>query len=138
MKKLFYYSMIIFAGCSSSNNETADQYEEQASRVKIIRDQWGIAHVYGKTDADAVFGMMYGQCEESFDRVERNYLRVLGRMSEVEDERYFYQDLAMKILYDTATAIKDYNNSPAWLKKLLHAFADGINSYLYKHPGTKP
>ena len=116
----------------------SNRYNELAQRVTIIRDSWGTPHIYGKTDADAVFGLMYAQCEESFERVERNYLEVLGRMSEVEGEAYLYQDLKMKIIYDTSEAIADYHKAPEWLKKLLHGFADGINYYLYKHPEVTP
>ena len=139
MKPLILIFLILIVACSSSNkNEVNKYYEEQAKRVTIIRDRWGIPHIYGKTDADAVFGLMYAQCEESFERVERNYLQVMGRMAELYGAAYLYQDLQMKIIYDTAAAIADYHKSPAWLKKLLHAFADGINYYLIKHPEVKP
>ena len=138
MKHLLFVIVILLVACSSSNKKVENkQYEEQAQRVTIIRDSWGIPHIYGKTDADAVFGLMYAQCEESFERVERNYLEILGRMSELEGETYLYQDLKMKIIYDTSAAIADYHKAPAWLKKLLHAFADGINYYLYKNPTVK-
>ena len=139
MKKLFLISFLLPIACSPSGNDPGiKKYEEQASQVTIIRDKWGIPHVYGKTDADAVFGLMYAQCEESFERVERNYIEKLGRLAEVEGEAYIYNDLLMRLLYDTSAAIADYKDSPAWLKKLLDAFADGINYYLYKHPETKP
>jgi len=125
--------------CSPSGNDPdIKRYEAQASQVTIVRDKWGIPHVYGKTDADAVFGLMYAQCEESFDRVERNYIEKLGRLAEVEGEAYVYNDLLMRLLYDSSAAIADYKNSPAWLKKLLDAFADGVNYYLVKHPETRP
>jgi len=107
-------------------------------RVTIIRDTWGIPHVYGKTDADAVFGLMYAQCEENFKKVEENNLEMLGRLSEVYGEEQLYNDLEMRLIYDTAAAIADYNRSPAWLHKLLDAAADGVNYYLYKHPELKP
>ncbi len=139
MKLLLFVFIILLAACSSFNKKVEDKrYKEQAQRVTIIRDRWGIPHIYGKTDADAVFGLMYAQCEESFERVERNYLEILGRMSELEGETYLYQDLKMKIIYDTTAAIADYHKAPAWLKKLLHAFADGINYYLYQHPEVTP
>src|SRR5687767_11974817 len=140
MKKLLFILFIFNAGCLLSNNNSGDikRYEEQASRVTIIRDNWGVPHIYGKTDADAVFGLMYAQCEESFKRVERNYLEKLGRLSETEGEGYLNNDLLMRLLYDTSAAIADYKKSPQWLKKLLVAFADGINYYLYKNPQTKP
>jgi tripartite-type tricarboxylate transporter receptor subunit TctC len=52
-----------------------------------MRDDWGIAHVHGKTDADTVFGMAYAQAEDDFDRVETNYLTALGRTAEAEGEK---------------------------------------------------
>lgn len=113
-------------------------WEAQANRVKIIEDNWGIPHIYGKTDADAVFGLMYAQCGQNFSRVERNYLEIMGRLSEVDGERRLYEDLHMRLIYDSAAAKADYAKSPLWFKRLLNAFADGINYYLYKHPETKP
>ena len=139
MKPLLHIFLILIVACASSNKkEENTHYEDLAKRVTIIRDSWGIPHIYGKTDADAVFGLMYAQCEESFERVERNYLKVLGRMAELNGEAYLYQDLQMKIIYDTTAAIADYHKAPAWLKKLLHAFADGVNYYLLKHLEVKP
>lgn len=114
------------------------RYKKQADRVTIIRDNWGIPHVYGKTDADAVFGIMYAQCEDDFVRVERNYLQVMGRLSEVDGEKGIYNDLQLQLIEDTADAVRDYEKSPAWFKKLLDAFADGVNYYLALHPTVKP
>ena len=139
MKLLSGFSLLLFFSCSfSSNNEKANIYKQQANRVIIIRDDWGIPHIYGKTDADAVFGLMYAQCEESFERVERNYIEKLGRLSEIEGKDYLLQDLQMKLLYDTSAAIEDYKQSPQWLKSLLQSFSGGIHYYLLKHPETKP
>ncbi len=114
------------------------KWQQQAKKVTIIRDNWGIPHVYGKTDADAVFGLLYAQCEDDFKRVEMNYIEKLGRLAEVNGEIYLQKDLYVKLIIDSADAVADYNKSPLWLKKLLHAFADGINYYLYKTPQTKP
>ncbi|NII24607.1 acylase [Pseudoflavitalea sp. X16] len=114
------------------------RWEQQAKRVTIIRDNWGIPHIYGKTDADAVFGLMYAQCEDDFKRVESNYIDILGRTAEVSGINGIYNDLYTKLVIDSAGAIADYEKSPAWLKKLLYAYADGINYYLYKNPQVKP
>lgn len=114
------------------------RWEMKANNVSIIRDNWGIPHVYGKTDADAVFGLLYAQCEDDFKRVEMNYVEKLGRMAEVKGESALYNDLYLKLIIDSTDAIADYNNSPARFKVLLDAFADGINYYLYKHPEVQP
>lgn len=114
------------------------QWESQARRITIIEDNWGVPHIYGKTDADAVFGLLYVQCSQNFSRVERNYLEIMGRLSEIEGEKRLYDDLQMRLIYDSAAAKKDYAQSPPWFQKLLNAFADGVNYYLHKHPETKP
>ncbi len=120
-----------------SKNEIA-RWQAQAKRVTIIRDNWGIAHVYGKSDADAVFGFLYAQCEDDFDRVELNYINATARLAEVEGESKLYNDLRMRLLYDTAEAIVLYKNAEPWLRKLCDGFADGVNYYLHTHPETKP
>jgi len=119
-------------------NKDLSKLEKQAQQVEIIRDNWGIAHVYGKTDADAVFGMMYAQCEDDFNRVELNYIEKLGRLAEIDGEKSIYNDLQIKLLIDSSQAISAYKQAQPWLKKLLEAYADGINYFLYKNPKTKP
>lgn len=109
-----------------------------AKRVTIMRDKWGIPHVFGKTDADAVFGLMYAQAEDDFNRVELNYINAMGRLAEVEGESEIWRDLRMK-MYITPEGMKaKYAASPQWLKKLMNAFADGLNYYLYTHREVKP
>jgi acyl-homoserine-lactone acylase len=136
--------VLIFAAASavlaSQTDKTPDvaRWEQQARNVTIIRDDWGIAHVYGKTDADAVFGMEYAQAEDDFNRVETNYINAMGRLAEAEGESKIYQDLRMKLFIDPDDMKKQYAASPEWLQKLMNAFADGLNFYLYKHPEVKP
>jgi acyl-homoserine-lactone acylase len=109
-----------------------------AARVQIVRDDWGIAHVHGKSDADAVFGMVYAQAEDDFNRVEANYLTALGRTAEAEGEKAVWQDLRMRLFVDPADLQARYARSPAWLKVLMDAWADGLNFYLATHPAVKP
>jgi len=139
MKKLLiilFFPTQLFA--HSFTKTEINRWEQQAKRVNIIRDNWGIPHIYGKTDADAVFGLLFAQCEDDFQRVEMNYIEKLGRLSEVKGESELYNDLYLKLIIDSADAVADYKKSPLWLQKLMNAFADGINYYLYKHPTVKP
>lgn len=114
------------------------RWERQAASVTITRDDWGIAHVRGKTDADAVFGMEYAQAEDDFNRVETNYINAIGRLAEAEGESAIWRDLRMKLFIDPDSMKAQYAASPEWLKQLMVAFADGLNYYLYKHPEVKP
>ncbi|GAB3444357.1 acylase [Massilia solisilvae] len=114
------------------------RWKKTAGRVTIMRDKWGIPHIFGKTDADAVFGMLYAQAEDDFNRVELNYVNALGRMAEVEGEKAIWSDLRMKMYISPADLKARYAQSPEWLKKLMNGFADGLNFYLYSHPDVKP
>ena len=116
----------------------AAAWEERARNVTIIRDKWGVPHVYSKTDADAVFGVVYAQAEDDFNRIETNYLNAIGRMAEAEGESAIYRDLRMKLFIDPADMKEKYAVSPTWLKTLMDAWAAGLNYYLYKHPQTRP
>lgn len=140
MKAIFFFLLWMpgLVSAQGASQSEISKWEQQAARVTIIRDKWGIPHIYGKTDADAVFGLMYAQCEDDFKRVESNYIDILGRTSEVQGLDNIYNDLYTRLVIDSAGAIADLAKSPAWLKKLLHAFADGMNYYLYKHPEVKP
>lgn len=138
-----YFVLILASACASltfrgAKNPEAARWEQEARNVTIIRDDWGIAHVYGKTDADAVFGMIYAQAEDDFNRVETNYINALGRLAEAEGESKVYQDLRMKLFNDPEALKRQYAASPEWLKMLMNAFADGLNHYLFKHPEVKP
>ena len=144
MKHLKSYLILIVFSISFSlfaqKITTAEivRLQKLAQQVTITRDNWGIAHVDGKTDADAVFGMLYAQCEDDFKRIELNYIEKLGRLAEIKGQSVLYNDLEIKLLIDIEDAKADYKKAAPWLKKLLNSYADGINYYLYKHPEVKP
>ena len=144
MRKVFLILVFAMAAAAATfasqvpKNPEAARWEQEARNVTITRDDWGIAHVHGKTDADAVFGMIYAQAEDDFNRVETNYINGMGRLSEAEGESKIYQDLRMKLFIDPDELKRQHAASPEWLKKLMNAFADGLNYYLWKHPEVKP
>ncbi len=114
------------------------QWKAQADRVTITRDDWGIAHVHGKSDADAVFGMIYAQAEDDFPRIEANYLTNLGRSAEAEGEKAIWQDLRARLYVSEPELKANYSQSPEWLKRLMESWASGLNYYLATHPNVHP
>ena len=140
MKKLGLILVAFGAACTATQagNPEVARWEQQARQVTIIRDDWGIPHVYGKTDADAVFGLVYAQAEDDFNRIEVNYLNAQGRLAEAEGESAVYRDLRMKLFINPDSIKAKFATSPEWLKQLMHAWADGLNYYLYKNPLVVP
>ncbi|NUR46313.1 MAG: acylase [Sphingomonas sp.] len=114
------------------------RWKAEASRVTITRDNWGIAHVHGKSDADAVFGMIYAQAEDDFPRIEANYLTNLGRMAEADGEKAIWQDLRARLYVSDNELKADYARSPLPMRKLMDAWADGLNYFLATHPNVRP
>ena len=146
MKNFVLVLTIASAACRSvqessqtgSKGADVQNWEQQATNVAIIRDTWGIPHVYGHTDADTVFGLMYAQAEDDFNRVEVNYLNGMGRLAETDGESEIYRDLRMKLFIDPEELKSQYQESPEWLKRLMDAYADGLNYYLHTHPDVEP
>lgn len=143
MQRLFtlffvFFLTVGFVQAQPFSPDEITQLQKQAKRITIVKDKWGVPHVYTKTDADAVFGMMYIQCEEFFEKVENTLITRLGRQAEVEGERELYQDLWARTFIDSTRALKLYQQTPKWLRKLCDAYAAGINFYMISHPAKKP
>lgn len=139
MKHIYLILFLIITSCFRPNiSPEENRWKSHVDNVEIIRDDFGVPHIYGKTDADAVFGLLYAQCEDDFNRVEQNYIWATGRLAEVEGKEALYSDLRAKLFMTKEEAIHNYETSPEWLKKLCNAFADGINYYLHTHPEVKP
>lgn len=160
MKQLLLIALLaVLANCSPSTEQSAQlvvqpdlsssdtagvdadtlaRWQQKAANVTISRDKWGIAHIYGKTDADTVFGTVYAQAEDDFNRVEVNYLNAMGRLAEAEGESEVFRDLRMKLFINPEVLKQQYDESPLWLQALMDSFADGLNYYLYSHPEVTP
>jgi len=136
-----FLPLLLFLGACASippANPDLARWQAQSERVTITRDDWGIAHVRGRTDADAVFGMIYAQAEDDFNRVETNYLTALGRTAEADGEKAIWADLRAKLYMDPDDLRARYATSPDWLKRLMDSWADGLNYYLAMHPEARP
>lgn len=138
----FLFIAFLWAGCTAPADtfsaEEVAAWEARAADVTITRDDWGIPHIHGATDADAVFGMIYSQAEDDFNRIEVNFLNALGRLSEAEGEGELYRDLRMRLFIDETDLKAMYADSPAWLQDLMDGWAAGLNYYLHTHPDVTP
>ena len=140
MKKLLLLALFVLPACAPETASDPDvaRWEATAERVTIIRDDWGVPHIYGETDADVVFGMIYAQAEDDFNRIEVNFLNSQGRLAEAEGEEEIWRDLRMKLFIDPVEMQALYAESPEWLRDLMDAWADGLNYYLHTHPDVAP
>jgi acyl-homoserine-lactone acylase len=139
MKISFLLSLLLLISCTQDvTDPELARLEARAQNVTIIRDDFGVPHIYAKTDADAVFGLLYAQSEDDFNRVEQNYIWATGRLAEVEGEEALYSDLRARLYMTVEEAQAAYAGAPGWLQDLCDAFADGVNYYLATHPQVAP
>ncbi len=140
MKKLAFTLALVLAACAPREAPNPDlaRWESRAQNVTIIRDDWGIPHIRAPTDADAVFGLMYAQAEDDFNRIEVNFLNSQGRLAEAEGEEEIWRDLRMRLFIDAEDMKALYAAAPDWLKALMDGWADGLNYYLHIHPEATP
>jgi len=146
MTRILNFSILLFfvllTSCSREPDPVAppplDRLAARAQNVTIIRDDFGVPHIYAKTDADAVFGLLYAQAEDDFNRIEHNYVWAIGRLAEIEGEQVLFSDLRARLFMSIDEAKAAYNSAPASLKELCNAWADGLNYYLDTHSGVKP
>ena len=139
LARLLPLALILAAPALAQTGDSEQQrWAMAAAASTITRDDWGIAHIHGRSDADAVFAMIYAQAEDDFPRIERNYLVALGRLAEAEGEGALWQDLRQRLFLDEAELRRAYGDSPAWLQRLMVAWADGLNCYLARHPDVRP
>jgi acyl-homoserine-lactone acylase len=82
--------------------------------------------------------MIYAQAEDDFNRIETNYLNAMGRLSEADGESAIWSDLRARLFIDPKDLEVRYAASPLWLKRLMVAWADGLNLYLRSHPEIHP
>jgi acyl-homoserine-lactone acylase len=129
---------VMVVGVAEAASDQDARWQQRAENVRIVRDNWGIAHVYGKSDADTVFGTIYAQAEDDFGRIERNYLNGLGMLAQAEGETAIYSDLRQRLFVDPERLQEKYRSSPVWLKTLLVAWSDGLNYFLSKHASVVP
>jgi acyl-homoserine-lactone acylase len=140
MKRIILLVTVFITACTGKTPEMTEveRWQATANKITITRDQWGIPHIYGPSDADAVFGMIYAQAEDDFNRIEVNFLNAMGRLAEAEGESAIYRDLRMKLFIRPDEIKATYEVSPLWLKKLMNSWADGLNYYLKTHPEVTP
>jgi acyl-homoserine-lactone acylase len=136
-----YVSVLVFVlsvTCLAQATKPAAKSEVLARAVTIYRDSFGVPHIFGRTDASVVFGLMYAQCEDNFWQLETDLIRSLGRQSELEGEKGLANDLSYRAFEVERLSKEEWRRLPAAMRALCEAWAGGVNYYLATHPEVKP
>lgn len=115
---------------SSATPPLAHSYD-----VTIARDDFGVPHIFGKTDPDVAYGIAYAHAEDDFSTLQEVVAMTRGRLGAMTGADGAKTDYVVHLLGARATVARDYDKQPADVRALLDGYAAGLNRYAEKHPG---
>ncbi len=130
--------LLVSLGDLPRGNASDGLGEKLAAQVTIHRDEWGVPHIEGPTDASVSFGFAYAQAQDYFWQIEDTYVASLGRYAELYGDAGIDADLLNRSFEIPQQAEKDYPAIEPQLKVICEAYTAGLNHYLAKHPECKP
>ena len=103
--------------------------------VRILRDEWGVPHVFGQTDADVAYGLAYAHAEDDFLTIQQSLLAARGQLASVYGQDAAPNDYMVHLLriWDVVDASYTSELSPE-VRAICEAYADGLNQYAALHP----
>jgi len=136
---LAFFGALVCAQIATNLAQADDSLAAKyAGQVTIHRDEWGVPHIEGPTDASVSFGFAYTQAEDYFWQIEDTYIASLGRYAEINGDKGIENDLLNRAFEITKGAQADYPKLEPPLQAICAAYTAGLNHYLAKHPAVKP
>lgn len=102
---------------------------------RIIRDEFGVPHIFGRTDADVAYGLAYAHAEDDFGVLQEAVAMTRGRAGAILGSNGAKIDYVGHLLRARETAVRDYPGIPADVRAVLEGYASGLNRYAVQHPG---
>ncbi len=103
--------------------------------AEIIRDDFGVPHIYGKTDADTAYGVAVAHAEDDFFTLQDVVAMARGRYGAIAGEDGAKVDYVYHLIDARGTSEREYPKLPADTRALFDAYAAGLNQYAAEHPG---
>ncbi len=115
--------------------DAADPPPAHAYRAEIVRDEWGVPHIYGRTDADVAYGVAQAHAEDDFFTLQDVVAMTRGRYGAIQGEDGAQFDYVLALLDARGTAHREYGKLAPRTRAVLEAYAVGLNDYAAAHAG---
>lgn len=121
----------IFCFCSMLSHAI----EINPKNIQIIRDKWGVPHIYGKTDEEVAYGLAWATCEDDIKSMRENLLTARGRLAELKGKDGAIMDFLCAFIgaRESVERLYDKSFSPKF-KRILSAYVLACNNYIKSHP----
>jgi acyl-homoserine-lactone acylase len=129
MKKIFFTISFIFTFAVTFSIEI------NTKNIQIIRDKFGVPHIYGKTDEEVAYGLAWATCEDDIKSMRENLLTARGRLSEIKGKDGAIMDFLCAFIgaRESVDKLYDKSFSPKF-KSILSAYVLACNKYIKTHP----
>src|SRR4051812_2819732 len=129
MKLFTFLSLLFFSVMMSFSIDI------NTKNIRIIRDKYGVPHIYGKTDEEVAYGLGWATAEDDFKSMQENFLTSRGRLAEVKGKDGAIMDFLCAVLgaRESVDRLYDKSFSPKF-KRLLSAYVKAVNKFADKHP----
>ena len=128
MKKqtLFLITFLLFLNSNFS--------QINPNNIEIVRDNYGVPHIYGKTDAEVAYGLAWSHCEDDFKTIQQAYLAGNGLLSKHIGIKGAGADFLTQLIESKETVDKLFNTLSLDFVMVAEGYAQGINKYAELHP----
>ena len=102
--------------------------------IDIVRDKWGVPHIYGRTDKDVAYGLAWAHAEDDFSTIQKTFLPAKGMLGQLDGIRGAVLDYAVELLKSREVAERELKNLPPDGLNVIYGYVDGLNAYAKKYP----
>lgn len=109
-----------------------------AEKVELLRDEFGVAHIFGSTPAGAAYASGYAQAQDRLEELMRNYRKAEGTMSEAFGPEWYRHDVLQRMWGHRRVAEEHYKELNANMRAIVEGYCAGVNRYISEHPNELP
>ncbi len=109
-----------------------------AEKVSILRDEWGVPHIFADSMSAACYGLGWAQAEDRLEQLLQNYRFSTGTMAEAFGEDWVDHDWRRRLVGQQYVCEARYKDVPADVRAAIEAFQAGIRAYMEQHPDEVP
>ena len=127
---MFRYSILIFLFFLFYNSPA----QVDPSGIEIVRDKWGVPHIYAKTDKEVAYGLAWAHAEDDFSTIQKTFLPAKGMLGRLDGIRGAILDYAVELLKSRDVAERELKNLPEEGLNIIYGYLEGLNAYAKKYP----
>jgi len=129
---IFIFALsLFFVSCKKSKlQDNSLQIQGLSEPVEIVRDQWGINHIYANNQKDLFFAQGYAAAKDRLFQFEIWRRQATGTVAEILGERELKRDIGTRLFKfrgDMTTEMNHYHDDG---KEIITAYSDGVNAYI--------